>query len=348
MTPAKDPLMLRETREAPAVVERLLRENAPLVRDLARAIRERDPLHVVTVARGSSDHACTALKYAVEVTLGVGVGSAAPSVHTLYRRQVRLHRALVIAISQSGASPDVVETVTAARESGALTVALVNRVDSPLANAAEFVLPLHAGEEQAVAATKSFLASLAAGLQLLAEAASDKALASALHALPGALQSALALEDTASTRAERYRYAETLVVLGRGAHLGIAHESALKLKETSGVMAEAYSAAEFSHGPVRVVEQGFPILALQSRDAAADASLAAYRALAEKGAELILVGADASVPAPVRLITPATGHAWTDTIPTALAVYLLAGHLALARGLDPDAPPFLRKVTLTR
>ncbi|AFZ68127.1 SIS domain-containing protein [Deinococcus peraridilitoris] len=346
--PTTNPLMLQETREAPQVVERLLRENAPLVQDLIREVRSRDPLHVVTVARGSSDHACTVLKYAIEASLGLSVGSAAPSVHTLYGRSLRLERALVLAVSQSGASPDVVESVTRARACGALTVAFVNQEDSDLARAAEFVLPLRAGTEQAVAATKSYLASLAAGLQLVAALADDRTLSGALEVLPDTLAATLLLEDVASERAERYRYAETMVVLGRGAHFGVALESALKLKETSGLMAEAYSAAEFLHGPVRVVEAGFPILALQARDETAASTADAYRALSEKAVELLLVGAEAPLPAPLRLITPASGHGWTDTLPSALSVYLLAGHLALARGLDPDAPPSLRKVTLTR
>ena len=343
-----DPLMLQETRQAPNVIERLARDNAPLVQDIARAVRERQPVHVVTVARGSSDHACTALKYALEVTTGLSVGSAAPSVHTLYGRSLRLERALVLAVSQSGASPDVVENVQAARAAGALTVALVNVEDSDLARAAEFVLPLRAGEERAVAATKSYLASLAAGLQLTAALGHDQRLATAVERLPEALNATLALEDVARDRAERYRYVETMAVLARGAHFGVALEGALKLKETSGIMAEAYSAAEFSHGPVRMVEPGFPILALQARDETAQSSLEAYWQLSEKEAELILVGAEADVPAPLRLTTPASGHGFTDTVISATAVYFFAGHLALARGLDPDAPPSLRKVTRTR
>ncbi|WP_027480983.1 SIS domain-containing protein [Deinococcus pimensis] len=343
-----DPLMLRETREAPNVIERQTREHAPLLSELAREIARRAPLFAVTVARGSSDHAALVAKYALEVALGLPVASATPSVHTLYGRTLKLDRALVLAVSQSGESPDVVETVASARAAGALTVALVNREDSPLARAAEFVLPLMAGEERAVAATKSYLASLTAAFGLVAALAEDAALSQALTRLPDVLRSALEVESVARDRAERYRYAETMVVLGRGLHFGVAHESALKLKETSGLMAEAYSAAEFSHGPVRVVEAGFPILALSSRDEAAASTAATLRDLAGKGAELVLIGADADVPAPVRLLTPPSGHAFTDTVVTAAAVYLLAGHLALARGLDPDAPPSLRKVTLTR
>ncbi len=340
--------MLQETRETPRIVERLLRENAGMVREVARAIAARPPRFAMTVARGSSDHAAGVLKYALETQLGLPVAGAAPSVTTVYGQPLALDGALVVAISQSGASPDVVETVAAARGAGALTVALVNVEDSPLAKAAEFVLPLRAGEEQAVAATKSFVASLVAAWQLIAQLRPDPALDGALERLPETLQLALHTEPTARERAERYRYARQMVVLGRGLHFGVALEAALKLKETCAILAEAYSSAEFAHGPVRIVESGFPIVAFQSRDAAAPLTLETYRDLEKKQAELLLIGADAPLTAPVRLLTPPSGHRLTDPAASILALYLLAGHLALARGLDPDAPPSLHKVTLTR
>ena len=346
--PTPEPHMLREIREAPAVIERLLRANDKPARKIATAIRARNRRFGMTVARGSSDHAATHLKYAFETHLGLPIASAAPSVTTHYGRHLRVDGALVIAISQSGASPDVVETVTAARESGALTVALVNRVDSPLANAAEFVLPLHAGEEQAVAATKSFLASLAAGVQLLAHLRLDLNLTRALERLPETLTDALALETLARLRAERYRYATSMTVLGRGLHHGVAQEAALKLKETSGIHAEAFSSAEFAHGPVRILQPGHPVLAYHARDATTSTTLGAFDDLIRRGAEVTLIGADAPLTAPVRLLTPPTGHALTDPITSALATYLLTAHLALTRGQNPDAPPTLSKVTLTR
>nr|WP_183988087.1 SIS domain-containing protein [Deinobacterium chartae] len=339
--------MLQETREAPAVVARLLEHNAAQVQALAERLRAQPPRFVMTVARGSSDHAATFLKYVFETELGWAVGSMAPSITSVYGSRLNLEGALVIAISQSGASPDVVESVQAARDGGALTVAITNQESSRLAQTAEYVLPMRAGEEKAVAATKSYIASLVAPLQLVAALKPESELRAALEALPHGLEQTMALEAVARSRAERYRYAEAMVVLARGLHYGVAMESALKLKETSGIQAEAYSAAEFAHGPMRIVEPGYPLLVYQSRDQAAELSLETYRSLEEKGAELILIGADAELKAPVRLITPA-GHPLTDPVMAAAALYLFAGHLALSRGMNPDAPPSLRKVTLTR
>jgi glucosamine--fructose-6-phosphate aminotransferase (isomerizing) len=344
----RDPLMLQEAREAPTVTERLLRANTRAVKQVAEACAARQPTHVVTVARGSSDHAATFLKYAFETQLGLPVSSAAPSITSIYHRPLKLAGALVLAVSQSGLSPDVVETVEAARMGGALTVAIVNRESSPLAEAAEFVLPLHAGYEGAVAATKTYLASLVAGLQLADELAPDPLLQAALARLPAVLDRALDLEEAARARAERYRFAQSMIVLGRGPHYGVAQESAHKLKETTGIHSEAYSAAEFMHGPLRIIAPGYPVIAFQSRDEAAALTLEAYQALEERGADMLLIGADADLNPAVRMVTPETGHRLTDPVVSALAFYLLTAHVALARGLDPDNPPFLRKVTLTR
>ncbi|RTR26133.1 SIS domain-containing protein [Deinococcus radiophilus] len=339
-----EPLMLQETREIPAVLRRQRGQNAAVTRALAERLRGKLPPYAITVARGSSDHACTVLKYALEVGLGLPVGSMGPSVQTLYGRELRLDGALVIAVSQSGASPDVVETVQAARRSGAVTVALVNVEGSELAGAAEWVLPMQAGPEKAVAATKSYLASLHAPLPLLAELTGDAELRSALDRLPEVCEETLALEDQARELAERYRFAESLMVLSRGLNFGVGREAALKLKETSGLHAEAYSAAEFSHGPKRLIAEGVPLLGLTSRDAAAEATAQAYAELQGAGADLKTLGpAQGS-----DLRVPGTGHPFTDPLPTALAFYLFAAHLALQRGEDPDRPPLLSKVTQTR
>lgn len=342
MTPP--PLMLREAREAPQVIGRQLAGNQATVLKLAAALRASPPAYGVTVARGSSDHACTVIKYALETQLGLPVASLGPSVHTLYGTRLNLRGALVLAVSQSGASPDVVETVRMAREAGAMTVALVNVEGSDLARAAEFVLPLHCGEERAVAATKSYLASLTAFLPVIAELTCAEELGAALNALPDALTRTLDLEGAASLLAERYRFAENLLVLARGLHYGVAQEAALKLKETSGVHAEAYSAAEFIHGPKRLLAEGVPLLGCASADAAQRSTESVYDELRQGGADVRTLG-----PSPhSTLSTPRTGHALTDTLPSALAFYLFAAHLALHRGLNPDQPPLLNKVTLTR
>lgn len=336
--------MLREAREAPAVIRRQLRDNREVTRALGARLQERPPPYVVTVARGSSDHACTVLKYALETTLARPVASLGPSVHTLYGARLDLRGALMIAVSQSGASPDVVETVAMARRGGALTVALVNVEESDLARAAEVVLPLHCGEEKAVAATKSYLASLTALLPVVADLAGDAALTRALEGLPDALERTLALEAEARELAERYRFAERLIVLARGLHYGAAQEAALKLKETCGLHAEASSAAEFSHGPRRLLAEGVPLLGFTSVDAAGEATAAAYADLLATGADLRTLGPAAGS----ALRTPDTGHALTDPVASALALYLFAAALAGHRGLDPDHPPLLGKVTRTR
>lgn len=339
-----DPLMLQETREAPLVIERQAHQNAGAVGRLAAALRERPPTYAVTLARGSSDHACTVIKYALETQLGLVVASLGPSVHTLYGTRLNLRGALVIAVSQSGASPDVVENVRMAREQGALTVALVNVEDSDLARTAEFTLPLRCGPERAVAATKSFLASLTAFLPVLAELHADETLAEALHRLPDRLRQTLELEGAAAELAERYRFADNLLVLARGLNYGVALEAALKLKETSGIHAEAYSAAEFNHGPKRLLAEGIPLLGFTSADAAWPATEQAFQDLQANRADLRSIGPAAGS----TLQTQATGHLLTDPVACALAFYLFAAHLALHKGLDPDQPPLLSKVTKTR
>jgi glutamine---fructose-6-phosphate transaminase (isomerizing) len=343
-----NPKMLQEIRQAPSVIKLQLEQNQSRVKALVKAINEHQPAFAMTIARGTSDHAANFLQYALESQLGLVTASAAPSVITAYNAKLKLKNALVIAISQSGQSPDVVNSLTAAREQGALTVAIVNVPNTPLQAAAEFCLPMQAGTEEAVAATKSFIASLVAPLSVIAALNNDSSLQAALKNLPQAMQFALETESIAHDRAERYRYAESMVTLGRGLHYPLAREAALKLKETSVMSAEAFSTAEFAHGPIILIENGFPVLAFQARDVTAAGSLERYADLMARGAEVILIGADQpTLPATIRLNTPATGHDLTDPIPAMLAAYLFAGHLSLAKGMNPDAPRTLSKVTKT-
>jgi glutamine---fructose-6-phosphate transaminase (isomerizing) len=342
------PNMLLEIRETPSVVSNLLNVNQSSYQNLARAIREHNPDFAVTIARGTSDHAANFLKYALETQLGLVTASSSPSVITAYNTKLRLKKSVVIAISQSGQSPDVVNSLRAAREAGALTVALVNQENSPLEAAAEFVLPMLAGEELAVAATKSFVASLVAPLQVVANLNQDPALLSALQNLPANLKTTLELEENVANRSERYRYAEAMVSLARGVHYPIAQETALKLKETCVLQTEAFSSAEFAHGPIILVEPGFPVIAFQARDTTAKGTLERYQDLASRGAELILIGDDTpEIPAATRLSTPATGHRLTDPIVAIVIAYLFAGHLSLVKGFNPDSPRSLKKVTRT-
>ncbi len=339
--------MRLEAEEAPQVVERLLRENAAEVKDLAAFLRRRPPALVLTAARGSSDHAARFAKYLLEARLRWPTLSLAPSVLTLYRALPRPPQpSLLLAYSQSGESPDVVETVAAYRRQGVLTLALVNREDSPLARAAEVVLPLHAGEERAVAATKSFLAMMAATAQLLADLLEETRLREALPALPEALHRALVaggdlayLEDV-----------ERLFVLGRGFTYPVALEAALKLKEVAALHAEGFSAAEFLHGPQALLEEGFPLLALVQGDEALEGFLKTLEGLRAKGAHLLVLSPepDALALAHTPLALPVALEPELTPLLLVQAFYPKAEALARARGLDPDHPRHLAKVTRTR
>ncbi|MEY4872637.1 MAG: hypothetical protein RLZZ563_1967, partial [Pseudomonadota bacterium] len=252
--------MAREVAEIPQASKRFLTESQIALRETAAAMRALDPGLIVTVARGSSDHAATYLKYAVELVAGVPVASVGPSVASVYGRPLRLGGAVCVGISQSGRSPDIVEMMRAAGVGGALSVAITNFADSPMALASAHCLPLLAGVEQSVAATKTFVTSVLAGLALVAEWQEDDALRAAVAGLPEAFEAALALDWSAL--AARLTRAQSAYVLGRGPAFAIANESALKLKETCGLHAEAYSAAEVLHGPSAIVQAGFPVLAL--------------------------------------------------------------------------------------
>jgi glutamine---fructose-6-phosphate transaminase (isomerizing) len=339
--------MLREAEEAPRAVERLLRENEAEVKGLAAFLRRRPPALTLTAARGSSDHAALYAKYLLETRLLWPTLSVAPSVLTLYGARPRVPLpGLLLAFSQSGESPDVVEVVRAYRGAGVLTVALVNREESPLAQAAEVVLPLHAGEERAVAATKSFLAMLAATVHLMAHLLEEPHLKEALPALPEAMHRALGAEGSLEYLVE----AESLFVLGRGLVYPVALEAALKLKEVAGLHAEGLSAAEFLHGPKALLEPGFPLLVLAQRDGALEATLRTLESLKATGAHLLVLSREAEAlelaDTPLRL--PVALSPELTLILLAQAFYPLAEALARARGLDPDRPRHLSKVTRTR
>jgi len=345
---AAESKMFREAQQASGVVERALRENKSEMELLGTFLRRHTPPFVLTVARGSSDHAALYGKYLIESLLGVVCSSAIPSVHTVYGQRLALGRALLIAISQSGQSPDLIEVTRQARRDGALTLALVNQENSPLAQVAEVVLPLWAGPEEAVAATKSYLATLASLAQLVAAWAEDKPLKEALAMLPEALYKAAHADWQAGLGA--LVEADNGLVVGRGYAFAIAHELALKLKETSAFHAEAMSGAELLHGPVALVEPDFPLLVLLPKDKPLPGMLSLLQTLRGKGGHLLVASSEAEalelahtpLPLPTRL------HPVLDSILLAQAFYPFAAELAVARGRNPDAPRNLSKVTRTR
>jgi glucosamine--fructose-6-phosphate aminotransferase (isomerizing) len=335
--------MAREVAEIPEAARRFLKGSGAAVTRAAEAMRKADPDVVVTVARGSSDHAATFLKYAVELLAGVPVASVGPSVASIYRRPLRLGRAACIGISQSGQSPDIVEMMRAADQGGALTVAITNHADSPMAQASAHSLALQAGAEQSVAATKTFVSSVLAGLALLAEWQEDEALRAAVAKLPDAFAEALAMDW--SPLAARLAGAQSLYVLGRGPAFAIANEAALKFKETCGLHAESFSAAEVLHGPSAIVQAQFPVLALGVEDAALPRLKETAERLAAQGADVFLTGAD--VAGATRLPSLPDLHPLCSPLVLSVSFYAFIEGLARRRGFDPDVPPHLRKVTET-
>ncbi len=335
--------MAREVAEIPEAARRFLTQSRETLARAAEAMRKADPDVVVTVARGSSDHAATYLKYAVELLAGVPVASVGPSVASIYRRPLRLGRAACIGISQSGQSPDIVEMMRAADQGGALTVAITNHEGSPMAVASAHCLALQAGAEQSVAATKTFVTSVLAGLALLAEWQEDEALRSAVARLPEVFAEALAMDW--SPLAARLSRAQSLYVLGRGPAFAIANEAALKFKETCGLHAESFSAAEVLHGPSAIVQAQFPVLALGVEDAALPRLRETAERLAAQGADVFLTGADAA--GATRLPSLPDLHPLCSPLVLSVSFYAFIEGLARRRGFDPDVPPHLRKVTET-
>jgi glucosamine--fructose-6-phosphate aminotransferase (isomerizing) len=336
-------LLFREAAEAADTVARQLERNDAQVRGLAQALRDAPPPFVVTCARGSSDHAATFAKYVIETQTGCATASASPSVESIYAVPLRLRGALYLVISQSGASPDLLRSAEAARASGARVVALVNAEASPLAALADTVIPLHAGAERSVAATKSFIGSLAAILHLVAHWCADASLLRDLQALPEQLRRAFSLDW--SPLVEGLANAHDLFVLGRGYGLGAAQEAALKLKETCALHAEAFSSAEVRHGPMELVGPDLPVLLFAQQDEALAGALATVAGFRKSGAQLWTAAPGAS------------GHGVLPIVPTAqpmcapvLAIqsfYRAVNALALRRGRDPDRPPHLAKITET-
>jgi glucosamine--fructose-6-phosphate aminotransferase (isomerizing) len=337
-----DSRMHAEAAEGAEVVRRQYAANAVALRELGANLRARAPRAVVTCARGSSDHAATFAKYLVETHARVITSSAAPSLSSIYDANTDLRDVVFLAISQSGKSPDLVASASNARACGALVVALCNTPDSPLTQVAHHTIALHAGREQSVAATKSFIATLAALIHLVAEWTRGEELSDALSGAPGQLAQSWSLDWSAAL--EPLRAARNLFVIGRGYGLGIAQEAALKFKETSGLHAEAFSAAEVQHGPMALVGPGFPILALSQGDDTRSSIEDVARQFAARGAHVLLAGGHASGAIALPTIT---SHPVIEPMLMIQTFYRLAARLSRARGFDPDLPPHLRKVTET-
>jgi glutamine---fructose-6-phosphate transaminase (isomerizing) len=339
--------MAAELREAPGAVAGQSASLATPLQDLTARLNARPPRLVVTCARGSSAHAATFAKHLIELDLGIPVAAAAPNIATVYGQRLRLDGQLFLAISQSGRSDDLVETATMARRAGALTAVLVNATDSPLAAACDIVLPIGAGPELSVAATKSFVATLAALLRFVASWADDDQLPTALDRLPERLAKATELDWSAALDA--LTAADSLVTIGRGPTLAIAREAALKLKEIANLHAEAFSGAEFLHGPVALVSTRYPILLFMPTDAAAQGLGRLATDLAGKGAAVLATGPPIHGGAATRSLPAlAADHPESDAVCLIQSFYAMMVRLAERLGIDADRPRHLQKVTRTR
>jgi glucosamine--fructose-6-phosphate aminotransferase (isomerizing) len=336
--------MLEEACEAPDAVARLLGSDEERYAALGRNLEDHPPQGLLTIARGSSDHAAQYMAYLVMARLGRLVTSLPMSIVTLYQSRLQRQGLVSFAFSQSGQSDDLVLPTRFFRTGGARTVAFVNDSASPLADAAQWMFDLRAGEERSVAATKSYIAQLVAGARLVAAWQADEALQRALGTLPVALRSAL--EQRWQGGVEALIHVNRLLVVSRGLGLAIAMEAALKLKEVCGIQAEAFSGAELRHGPMALVDEGYPLLVFAPRGPAQAGLLALAEDMRLRGARVLLAAPPDAGPCELPLATSDAED--LDPIVAIQSFYPMVEALARARGRDPDAPRHLAKVTLTR
>ena len=339
-----------EILEQPERLAHLLHNQWELVKKIAATIRQRDIRYVFLAARGTSDNAGRYANYLWGAQNQLPLALATPSLFTYYKRPPKLEGALVVGISQSGQSPDIVSVIVEGRRQGCLTLAITNEPDSPLAHAADLVLDIQAGDEKAIAATKTYTNELMAIAMLSAALADDKTHLGELGKVSGWANKVLKQDVPISHLAERYRYMRQCVVLGRGFNYCTAFEWALKLKELTYTVAEPYSSADFQHGPIAMVEGGFPVLAVAARGMVFDSMHEMLGRLhSEQLAELVIISDDKDAlslaASPIQL--PNGIPEWLTPIVSIIPAQLFAYHLTLAKGINPEMPRTITKVTET-
>lgn len=341
--------LYQEIQQQPQALAELINEEGAHIRSLTQAIRKQDITHAFIAARGTSDNAARYAQYLFGAVNGLPVGLATPSLFSIYKRPPRFKNALVIGISQSGKSPDIVSVLAEAQRQGALTLALTNTPGSDMAQVADHVVYLHAGLEQSVAATKTYTTSLMAIALLSATAADDQEMLAALKAIPQAVQRTLALVPEIGRAAERYRYLRMCVVIGRGFNYATAFELALKIKELNYVIAEPYSSADFLHGPVAVIEEAFPAILVAPSGVMLPEMVEFQRELKHRGAEVIAISDDDQILGAARTAfkLPVSVPEWLSPIVSIVPGQILAMSLAHVRDYNVDKPRGLRKVTET-
>jgi glutamine---fructose-6-phosphate transaminase (isomerizing) len=338
----------QEIHEQPQVIERLLKNQREILAELVRAIRNSGVTHVVIAARGTSDNAGRYAQYLLGAS-GLSVGLATPSLFSIYQKPPRFGKALVMGISQSGKSPDIVAVLAEARRQGALTAVITNAPKSDLAGFGDIVVDLGAGPERAVAATKTYTAELAAIAQLGALLNEDAQMLAALQEIPGAMSSVLDMEEDIAGVAPRYRYMERSVVIGRGYNYCTAFELALKMKELTYSIVEPYSSADFLHGPLAMIEGGFPVIVIAPGGKMLPGMQELVRTLHEREAEIISISDDPKIlnESRIPLQLPVAVPEWLSPLTSILPGQMLAMHIANVRDFDVDSPRGLKKVTET-
>ena len=339
-----------ELREQPEALRRLLERQTSAARSAARLFRRRDIHYLLIASRGSSSNVARYAQYLLGRAHRVPVMFATPSLYTIYGQPPRLDGGLVIGISQSGASPDVVAVLAEAREQGRPTLALTNDVDSPLGRTAEAVLPLEAGDEHAVAATKTYINSLGAVALLFAEVSDDGAAREELARMPEALSAQIELSLGEPPQLDEYRDAVGLTVVARGVNYGTGYEIALKIRELSGLVTEAYSPADLMHGPIAAIQPGWPVVVVAPSGPARPSVEEIVRPLRARGARLVAISDVRAVlrRAQTKLVLAPGVPEWLSPLTAVVPGQVTAMRLTRLRGLDLDSPVGLRKVTLTR
>jgi glucosamine--fructose-6-phosphate aminotransferase (isomerizing) len=326
-----------------------LTSNGKTINALAKIFQARKPHSIVIAARGSSDNVARYGKYLLGAVTGLPVALATPSLLTIYNQSLRLGNTLVIGISQSGQSPDIVAVLAEGDRNGALTMAVTNDLESPLAQSAEHCIDLHIAGEQSIAATKTYMASLTALAMLAAKLEANQDRFRSLDRVPDLLSVIISKGKTIQDAAKRYHQMDACVVIGRGYNYATAFEIALKFKELAYILAEPYSSADFWHGPVALVEDGFPVIAVVPESPTAGELMELLAHLRSRGADLVILSPkkDALTLAETLIVLPADVPEWLSPIVSVVPGQYFALGLTLAKGLDPDRPRGLRKVTRT-
>jgi glucosamine--fructose-6-phosphate aminotransferase (isomerizing) len=342
--------LYQEIYEQPNVLNHLLEQEKDVVQKLAAAIKQRQISHVVIAARGTSDNAGRYAQYLLGALNGLPVALATPSLFTIYKQPPRFGNALVLGISQSGKSPDIVAVLAEARRQGVLTATITNFPTSELGREADFVINLRSGVERSIAATKTYTSELAAIALLSTTLAQDAEMLTTLHQIPETVAATLLMETEVAQMAPRYRYMKDCVVIGRGYNYATAFELALKLKELTYTIAEPYSSADFLHGPLALIENGFPVIVIAPSGVMSAEIRDFMGALKAREAEVIAISDEPETLSLARipLKLPYTVPEWLSPITAIIPGQLFAMHLAYVRDYDPDHPRGLRKVTETR